>query len=280
MSDDHSRPENSRSWLDRLTDAFSSAPDSKQDIVDLLRTACKREVLDQDTLSLMERALNVTEMQVREIMIPRPQMITISSEDNPEDWLPEILSSAHSRYPVIGDSLDEVEGILLVKDLLPLVLSNTLTRTKVLDVLRPAWFIPESKRLIQLLNEFKSNRNHMAIVVDEYGGVSGLVTIEDVLEEIVGDIEDEHDVEDEESMITPTAEGTWIVKALTEVEDFNEYFDSSLDEEEFDTIGGLVLKHFGRMPARGESVTFGGFQFTVLNADNRSVRLLEVRRVD
>ncbi|RMF19433.1 MAG: CBS domain-containing protein [Gammaproteobacteria bacterium] len=278
MSDDHSRPENSKSWLDKLSNVFSSGPDSKDDIIHLLRGAHKREVLDQDTLSLMESAIHVTEMQVREIMIPRAQMITVSSEQNPDEWLPEIFASAHSRYPVIGDSLDEVEGVLLVKDLLPLVAAGELTRAKVQDVLRPAWFIPESKRLIQLLNEFKSNRNHMAIVVDEYGGVSGLVTIEDVLEQIVGEIEDEHDIEDDESMITPTSEGTWIVKALTEVEDFNAYFRCKLNEEDFDTIGGLVLKHFGRMPSRGDSVEFGGFRFTVLNADNRSVRLLEVTR--
>ncbi|WP_026180297.1 HlyC/CorC family transporter [Hahella ganghwensis] len=277
MSDDHSSSNSSRSWLDRLSQAFSGDPKNKEDLMQIMREAETRKVIDSDALSLIEGAMQVTDMQVREIMIPRAQMSVVKANQSPQEYTSEIIESAHSRYPVIGESRDEVIGILLAKDLLVLSLNSELNKSKVQDILRPAWFIPESKRLNQLLKEFKENRNHMAIVVDEYGGVAGLVTIEDVLEQIVGEIEDEHDF-DEEGQIKCTGDNQYIVKALTTIEEFNEYFSTALNEEEFDTIGGLVLKQFGRLPKRGESVTFNGLQVTILNADNRQIRLMQIQR--
>ena len=247
--------------------------------MDILRDAEQRNVIDADSLGIIEGAVQVTDMQVREVMIPRSQMITVRSNQAPEEYIDEIIESAHSRFPVIGDSTDDVLGILLAKDLLPLALRGNLKKNEILELLRPATIVPESKRLNQLLKEFKQNRNHMAIVVDEYGGVSGLITIEDILEQIEGEIEDEHDF-DEETHIKARGDGTYAVKAVTPVDDFNEFFETELDEEEFDTIGGVVLKEFGHLPRRGESVEFGGLQFTIANADNRVIRLLQVTRGD
>ncbi|AZZ90828.1 CBS domain-containing protein [Hahella sp. KA22] len=278
MSDDHSGSQQiSRSWLDRITQAFSDEPQNKEELLQIMREAENRNIIDPDSLSLIEGAMQVTDMQVREIMIPRAQMSVVKASQSPQEYMDELLESAHSRYPVIGESKDEVVGILLAKDLLGLALKNELNKSKVQDILRPVWFIPESKRLNQLLKEFKENRNHMAIVVDEYGGVAGLVTIEDVLEQIVGEIEDEHDF-DEESLIKCTGHNQYVVKALTPVEEFNEYFTTKLDEEEFDTIGGLVIKQFGRLPKRGETVSFNGFDIKILNADSRQIRLIQVSR--
>jgi len=277
MSDDQSSNNSSRSWLDRLSQAFSGDPKDKEDLLQIMREAESRKVIDADALSLIEGAMQVTEMQAREIMIPRAQMSVVKASQSPQEYAAVIIESAHSRYPVVGESKDEVVGILLAKDLLALAFHNDLSRNKVQDILRPALFIPESKRLNQLLKEFKDNRNHMAIVVDEYGGVAGLVTIEDVLEQIVGEIEDEHDF-DEEGLIKCTGNNQYVVKALTTIEEFNEYFSSTLNEEEFDTIGGLVLKQFGRLPKRGESVNFNELQVTILNADNRQIRLMQIQR--
>jgi len=214
---------------------------------------------------------------VDEIMIPRSQMVTVKASQEPKEFLGEIMDSAHSRFPVIGDSQDDVIGVLLAKDLLPLALNNDLNWNRIREILRPPTFVPESKRLNQLLKEFKENRNHMAIVVDEYGGTAGLITIEDVLEQIVGEIEDEHDF-DEETHIKARGDGSYAVKAVTPIDDFNEFFETEMDEEEFDTIGGVVLKEFGHLPRRGESVEFGGLRFTIANADNRVIRLLQVTR--
>jgi len=266
-----------RSWLDRLSQAFTSDPKTIDDILDVLRTAEYHEIIDADAMSIIEGAMQVTDMRVEEIMIPRSQMVTLKASADPSEYMDDIMTSAHSRFPAIGDSSDEIIGILLAKDLLPLAVRGNLNRDSIREILRPATIVPESKRLNQLLKEFKANRNHMAIVVDEYGGVAGLITIEDVLEQIVGEIEDEHDV-DEESHIKARDDGSFAVKALTPVEDFNEFFETNLDEEEFDTIGGLLLKEFGHLPRRGEKATFAGFEFTVLNADNRTVRLVKVRR--
>ncbi len=278
MSEESSSSQSNRSWLDRLTQAFSNDAKSRDDILSFLRDAEKNSIIDAESLSIMESAIQMTEMQVREVMIPRPQMVTIKASDDPEDYMQSIITSAHSRFPVIGDDSDEVIGILLAKDLLDLILRSKLTRDAVKDLLRPATFVPESKRLNTLLAEFRNTRNHMAIVIDEYGNVSGLVTIEDVLEQIVGEIEDEHDF-DEETMIKPQSENEFVVKAITPIEDFNEFFEMALDASDFDTIGGIVLREFGRVPHRDEQIEFAGFKITVLNADNRSIRLLKFEQV-
>ncbi|KAA1176330.1 CBS domain-containing protein [Marinobacter salinexigens] len=278
MSDDQSsRSQGNKSWLERISQAFSSGPESVEDVLEILRDAESQDIIDTDAMSIIEGAMQVIHMRADEIMIPRSQMVTVKASQEPKEFLGEIISSAHSRFPVIGDSQDDVIGILLAKDLLPLALNNELNWSGIREVLRPPTFVPESKRLNQLLKEFKENRNHMAIVVDEYGGTAGLITIEDVLEQIVGEIEDEHDI-DEETQIKARGDGTFAVKAVTPVEDFNEFFKTDLDEEEFDTIGGLVLKEFGHLPRRGETVAFGGLRFTIANADNRVIRLLQVTR--
>ncbi len=280
MSDDQSsRGQGSKSWLERISQAFSSEPESVEDVLEILRDAEEHNIIDSDAMSIIEGAMQVIDMRVDEIMIPRSQMVTVKASQEPRAFLKEIIESAHSRFPVIGDSQDDVIGVLLAKDLLPLALENELDWTRIREVLRPPTFVPESKRLNQLLKEFRETRNHMAIVVDEYGGIAGLITIEDVLEQIVGEIEDEHDF-DEETHIKPHGDGSWAVKAVTSVEDFNEFFGAGMDEQEFDTIGGIVLKEFGHLPRRGETVSFNGFTFTIANADNRVIRLLQVTRND
>jgi len=265
-----------KSWWERISQAFSDEPESKSDLLKILHEAQTDEIIDTDVLSLIEGAMQVSEMQAREIMIPRSQIVTVKADSDPHTYSDIIINSAHSRYPVIGDTKDEVIGILLAKDLLALSLKNELTKSNVRDVLRKANFIPESKRLNQLLKEFKDNRNHMAIVVDEYGGVAGLVTIEDVLEQIVGEIEDEHD-NDEAGLIKCTETNEFSVKAHTTIEEFNRYFNTTLEDEEFDTIGGFMLRQFGHLPKRGEKVELQDFDATVLNADNRKIRLLKIK---
>jgi len=278
MSDDpSSRSQGGKSWLERLSQAFSSGPESIEDVLEILRDAESQSIIDTDAMSIIEGAMQVIDMRAEEIMIPRSQMITVKASQEPKEFLDDIISSAHSRFPVIGESQDDVAGILLAKDLLPLAINNELDWNHIREILRPPTFVPESKRLNQLLKEFKENRNHMAIVVDEYGGTAGLITIEDVLEQIVGEIEDEHDF-DEETNIKGRGDGIFAVKAATPVDDFNEFFDTKMEEEEFDTIGGLVLKEFGHLPRRGETVEFGGLTFTIANADNRVIRLLQVTR--
>jgi magnesium and cobalt transporter len=207
--------------------------------------------------------------------VPRSQVVTVKASASPQDILPVVIEAQHSRFPVIGDSLDEVLGILLAKDLLPLALDKDQRKFDIKDVIRPCTYVPESKRLNVLLKEFRENRNHMAIVIDEYGDLAGLCTIEDVLEQIVGEIEDEHDTEDE-AFIKTLDDSSHTVKALTLIEDFNEFFGSNFSAEEFDTIGGVVLSKFGRIPQRDDSIQIGGFMFKVLNADNRQIRLLHV----
>ncbi|MCG8516538.1 MAG: CBS domain-containing protein [Pseudomonadales bacterium] len=276
MSDDQSsRSQGNKSWLERISQAFSSEPESAEDILEILRDAESQDIIDTDAMSIIEGAMQVIDMRVEEIMIPRSQMVTVKAAQDPKHFLPAIIDSAHSRFPVIGDNQDDVIGVLLAKDLLPLALNNELNWNRIREILRPPTFVPESKRLNQLLKEFKETRNHMAIVVDEYGGTAGLITIEDVLEQIVGEIEDEHDF-DEETHIKARGNGTFAVKAVTPIEDFNEFFKTELDEQEFDTIGGVVLKEFGHLPRRGETISFGGLTFTIANADNRVIRLLQV----
>ena len=263
------------SWLERLGQAFSAEPQDREQLTELLRDAQQRNLLDIDALAMIEGVLQVSEMQVRDIMVPRSQMVVVEREVPPDDFLPVIIESAHSRFPVIGESRDEVIGILLAKDLLAYFSAGRKGAFQVRDVLRPAVFIPESKRLNVLLKEFRASRNHMAIVVDEYGGVSGLVTIEDVLEQIVGEIEDEHDVE-EENYITKHSDVSYTVKAITPIEDFNNQFGTDFSDEEFDTIGGLVVHDFGRLPKRGEGMELGNLRLRVLRADNRRLHLLRV----
>jgi magnesium and cobalt transporter len=261
-----------RDWVAAL---FSDEPSDRSDLMEMLRDAADRQIMDAEALNIIFGALQVSDMQARDIMIPRSQLVYLKANDPLEVLLPKILESQHSRYPVIGEDLDDVKGILHAKDLLPLALSRD--RFDIKDCIRQATVIPESKRLNVLLQEFRNNRNHMAVVVDEYGHVSGAVTIEDVLEQIVGEIEDEHDV-DEESYIKQLDEHTFNVKATTAIEDFNDYFQVDLDEDDFDTVGGLVLKAFGHLPTRGEKVEIDNLRFKVLNADSRRLRLLQVKR--
>ena len=264
-----------RGWLERLGMALTGEPSSRSELIETLRAAEQRQLLDAEALSIIEGALVVAEMQAREIIIPRSQVAVVRMDMSPEELLQVVIESGHSRFPVIGESPDDVVGILLAKDLLPLALKDRKTRFNLRDLLRPCTAIPESKRLNILLQEFRSTHNHLAVVYDEYGGVSGIVTIEDVLEQIVGDIEDEYDLGDED-FIKSHVEGDFTVKALTPIDEFNEFFKASFSEEEYDTIGGFVTQHFGHLPERDEEINIKGFQFKVLNADNRRIRLLHL----
>jgi magnesium and cobalt transporter len=275
MSEDRSSSQQ-KSWLEKLTDLFSDDPQSRQDIKDIVREAAQRSIVDNETLAILEGALQVSDMQVRDIMIPRSQMTSINLNDSLKDYLPQIIESAHSRFPVMGDDQDEVLGILLAKDLLPLILNENREEFRLKEVLRPTTFVPESKRLNVLLQEFRATRNHMAIVVDEFGGVAGLVTIEDVLEQIVGEIEDEHDFDEEDSMIKEVEQGITMVKALTPIDDFNEHFKTRFADQDFDTIGGIVVHHFGRVPECDESIRIDRWSFKVVNGTSRQINLLEV----
>ncbi|TVS08440.1 MAG: CBS domain-containing protein [Gammaproteobacteria bacterium] len=276
--DDAGENTGSRSWIERVAQVFSSEPASRRDLMAVIRTAAERSLLDAEALGIIEGALQVSEMQARDIMIPRSQVVFVHHDDTPRDFLPVVIESQHSRFPVIGDDFDDVKGILHAKDLLPLALREASENFDLRELIRQAPVIPESKRLNVLLTEFRANRNHMAIVVDEYGSVAGVVTIEDVLEQIVGEIEDEHDVHDE-SFIKQLDASTWTVKAGTPIEDFNEVFDTEFPDEEFDTIGGIVLQRFGHLPRREETVTIDNFRFRVLNADSRRIRLLHMTRL-
>lgn len=276
MQEDITDNGTSRSWLERINQFFSSGPTSREELKELIRSLKDRDVIDHATHGIIEGGLQVAQMQARDVMIPRSQMIAIRANSSPKDFLPTIIECAHSRFPVLGDDPDEIIGVLLAKDLLPLILEPAkMERFVIKDLLRTALVIPESKRLDSLLRDFRASRNHMAVVVNEYGGIAGLITIEDVLEQIVGEIDDEHDVDDD-YLIKDLGNDEFTIKALTPVEEFNQHFGSELSDDEFDTIGGLVLQRFGRLPARDESVTFGGFCFTVLSADGRTVRLLRV----
>jgi magnesium and cobalt transporter len=266
-------------WFERLSHLLLREPKDREQLMDLLRDAGERNLFDQHALAMMEGVLQVSEMQVRDIMIPRPQMIVLSEENTLEELLPLVIESGHSRFPVTGEDPNQIIGILLAKDLLAHLSSKEKSHAfKLKENLRPAAFIPESKRLNTLLEEFRVKHHHMAIIVDEYGSTAGLVTIEDVLEQIVGEIEDEHDF-DEETYIKKHSETTYIIKAITPIEEFNHYFQTHFNQEEFDTIGGLVLNAFGRFPKRGENIIMGNFRFKVLHADNRRIRLLRVRKI-
>ena len=264
-----------KSWLDKLMQAFSAEPKSREELLDIIKDAAENKLLDQEALSIIEGALDVSEQQVREIMIPRSQMVVVKVGDKPEDFLPKAIESGHSRFPVIGESADDIKGILLAKDLLPLILNGQ--EDFVLEnILRPANIIPESKRLNVLLREFRENRYHMALVIDEYGGISGLVTIEDILEEIVGEIEDETDEDIDDAYIRQVSDKDFIVKALTPIEEFNQHFRANFSDDEFDTIGGILMRAFGHLPQRNEATEVEGCLFRVLYSDNRQIHLLRL----
>ena len=277
MNDDPGDQEGGeKSWIDKIGQLFSSEPRNRHDLEDVLSVAAENEVIDEDARSIMEGAMQVSDMQARDIMIPRAQMMVIKAESTLEEILPQIIRSAHSRYPVIGDSPDDVLGILLAKDLLPQILNKDLSEFRIEDLLRPTVVVPESKRLNVLLREFRENRNHMAIVIDEYGDVPGLVTIEDVLEEIVGEIEDETDAESDR-FIRRISDEDFFIKALTPIDEFNDYFGTRFSDEEFDTIGGLVIQALGHMPTRNEVAVIDRFEFKVINADQRKIHSLRMR---
>jgi magnesium and cobalt transporter len=265
-----------RSWFGRLSQSILGEPRNLNDILGLLRDAQARGVLPADVLTMIEGALQVSDLRVRDIMIPRAQMTVVRRDASLDLLLPVIVESGHSRFPVIGETRDEIVGILLAKDLLRFVGEGQREAFNVKEVMRPAAMIPESKRLNDLLREFRASRNHMAIVVDEYGGVAGLVTIEDVLEQIVGEIDDEHDFSEDEGDIRRHGKHRFTVKARTTVEDFNGYFGAELSDAEFDTVGGLVTHALGHLPERGEAVRIGNFDFKVLRADSRRLHLLRV----
>ena len=262
--------------LERLSAFLLREPEDREQLVELLHSAFERQLLDADALSIIEGALQVSEMTARDIMIPRAQMDMIKITDDPTDFIPFVLETAHSRFPVIDDDKDDVIGILLAKDLLRFYSDPDDFNMR--DMLRPAVFIPESKPLNVLLRDFRANRNHIAIVVDEYGGVSGLVTIEDVLEQIVGDIDDEYDFDETEDNIIEESRGRWRVKAQTEIDDFNAEFGTHFSDDEYDTIGGLLLKRFGRVPKRGDRETLDDLSFEILRADSRRVHAILVTR--
>lgn len=267
---------NGKSWFERIKSNLSNEPKNKEELVDLISDAEQREVIDPQTREMIEGVIGVNEMKVRDIMIPRAQMITIDVNQTVDEFLPVMLESAHSRFPVITEDKDHIEGILLAKDLLTYAFHPE-KEFKLKDILRPATIVPESKRVDVLLKEFRQQRYHMSIVVDEYGGVSGLVTIEDILELIVGEIEDEFDIDDEGTEdIRPLNKSTYSVKALTSVDEFNRFFETDFNEESADTIGGIILKAFGHMPSTHDEITIKDIHFKITNSDKRRLIQLKV----
>jgi magnesium and cobalt transporter len=262
-------------FLERLSSMLLREPEDREQLITLLHSAFERRLLDAEALSMIEGVLQVSETQVRDVMIPRSQMDMIDVSESPEKFIPWVIEKAHSRFPVFEDNRDNVIGILLAKDLLRFYAEEEFD---VREMLRPAVFVPEAKRLNVLLKEFRANRNHIAIVVDEYGGVSGLVTIEDVIEQIVGDIEDEYDFDETEDNILVDRSGRYRVKAVTEIGDLNNYFNATFPDGDYDTVGGLVVGRFGRLPKRGESISIDGFNFQVLRADSRKIHSLLVEK--
>ena len=276
MSEDHSTPGSApRSWLDRLGQVLSGEPRNRAELREELRQAQANGLMSADTLAMIEGAIGVSDKQVSDVMVPRAQIVTIPVNAELCEILEIVTSSGHSRFPVTGEDRDQIEGILLAKDLLK-CFGEGAPPCVLRALLRPAVLIPENKRLNVLLKDFRASRNHMAIVIDEYGGVAGLVTIEDVLEEIVGDIDDEHDDEDANALIQTQPDGRYIVNALTPIPDFNQRFGTAFDDDEFDTVGGLVTARIGRLPAPGEELDLDGLHFKVTKADNRRVHQFAV----
>ena len=264
-----------KGWREWIADFFPAEPADRPELLQMLKQASDRQIFDSDVLNIIHGALAMADMRARDVMIPRSQVVTVAVDSNVQEFLPTIIESQHSRFPAVGDDTDDVKGILHAKDMLPLLLADDWDDFNIKDYIRPTIAVPESKRLHDLLQEFRETRNHMAVVVDEYGAVAGVVTIEDVLEQIVGDIEDEHDVDDD-SFIKQLDAHTCTVKATTPIDEFNARFQADLADEEFDTIGGVVLKAFGYLPKRDETVTVGNFHFRVLHADSRRIRLLQL----
>src|SRR5215469_10863690 len=263
-------------WLKRTLKSFSGEPQDREELIELLRDVGERGVVDADATRMLEGVLEVSDLQVRDIMVPRAQMVFVRRDDPASRILPTVIESGHSRFPVMDENRDDIVGILLAKDLLRLCSGEARERFDIREFMRPAVFVPEAKRLNVLLKEFRGSRNHMAIVVDEYGGVAGLVTIEDVIEQIVGEIDDEFDVEDDQN-IRKEGERLFLVRGVTRIEEFNEYFGARLSEEEgFETVAGLLMKQFGRLPRRGESASIDGFEFRVMRADRRRIDALRV----
>ncbi len=283
MNDDRSSSSSAHqssrsSWVRRFMKFMTPSPRERQHIVDLLHEAESHHLIDTGTVAMMEGALLVSEMKVRDIMVPRSQMVFVDEDASPQQILPEVVESGHSRFPVLDDKHEKVLGILLAKDLLALTI-NREHSFNIKDIIRPAVFVPESKRLNILLREFRASRNHLAIVLDEYGEIDGLVSIEDVIEQIVGEIDDEHDIEDEE-YIRQHRSNRFTVKAHTPIEEFNKYFGTKFEDETYDTIGGVVTNEFGHVPGRAEETKFGGFEFKVLRADKRRIHVMRVIRLN
>ncbi len=274
MKDDTIEKPQDKSWLVKLSQILLREPQDREQLVTLLRDAEQRNLLDAESLGMIEGVFQISEMQVRDIMIPRTQMVTINENDSAQTIIPSVIDSTHSRFPVIGDNRDEVIGILLAKDLLKFAFRTEESEFNIHEIIRPTIYIPESKRLDMLLSEFRQTKNHMAIVVDEYGGVSGCVTLEDILEQIVGEIEDEFDVDDDAYI--KQHNNHYVIKALTPIEDFNEFFTTDFSDDEFDTIGGLVIHAFGHLPQRGEKTAIDKYVFEVINANKRRIKLLKM----
>jgi magnesium and cobalt transporter len=262
--------------LERIGAILMREPEDREQLVELLRSSYERNLMDADALTMIEGVLQVSELQARDIMVPRAQMDVVDVHEPPEQFLPKVIEAGHSRFPVIGESKDDIVGILLAKDLLRYFAGQEF---QLREMLRPAVFIPESKRLNVLLRDFRRNRNHMAIVVDEYGGVAGLLTIEDVLEQIVGEIEDEYDLAEDEDNIVADRNGVYRVKAQTEIAAFNESFSTRFSDEQYDTVGGLLLSQFGHLPKRGEEIVIDGLKLRVLRADSRRIHSVRVERL-
>ncbi len=281
QSPPHSNEEK-KGWFEKLTQLFQDTPQDRGELIDILKEAEKESLINPELLSMMEGVIQISELQARDIMIARAQMVVVNDEMAVEQILKTVVESGHSRFPVIGDNRDDIEGIILAKDLLHFTAQGIIGEAQKFDLkdfLRPAVIIPESKRLDVLLKEFRTNRNHMAIVVDEYGSVVGFVTIEDVLEQIVGDIEDEYDIDGEEETIQAMSEMEFVVRGNTEVEEFNEYFSSSINDEGLGTIGGILMQAFGCVPEKDATIELGGFKFIIINSDTRRIKLVRVFRL-
>lgn len=275
-ADDHKKP---RSWIEKLTTLLGREPTNRDELMEMLQAAREHDILSSEMFAMMERILQVSEMQVREVMVPKAQMVVIPQNSSLKELLPIVIDSGHSRFPVTDQENKGIIGMLLAKDLLPYCFAKENQSFDMQDIIRPTIFTSQSKRLDILLREFRNNRNHIAIVLDEYGHIAGLVTIEDVLEQIVGEIEDEYDIDEDQDHIKKIDPKTFIVKAATTIEEFNHYFKTDLSSEEFDTVGGIVLNKFGRFPKRGERVKLKNYRFKVLQSDSRRIYLLEVKAV-
>ena len=258
---------------------FSYKPKNKQELAGSIRDSSERGVLEKGTLNMIEGALKVSTDQVRDVMIPRPQVVFIEKEEEPQDFLPRVIRSGHSRFPILNPETDKIEGILLAKELLPFISTKNLNEFQLSRLIRPAVFVPESKKLNNLLDELKAGKNHMAVVLDEYGDITGIVTIEDVLEEIVGEIEDEHD-KDSGTLIKEIAEGEFLVSALTPIDVFNEHFNSSLSDKDFDTLGGIVMHHFARFPKPNDAINIEGLRFVINSLERRRIKRIKVTKIN